>query len=75
MSTKACMMGRLKMDTLLYSIAWVDDEGSDRFRNPPQDVEGAKHRFNHLPLNPSGTRLIFLERRRQDEDGADAKAA
>jgi hypothetical protein len=31
-------------------------------KNPPEEVEGTKHWFNHLLFNPDGTRFVFLER-------------
>jgi hypothetical protein len=30
--------------------------------NPPEEVKGTKHWFNHLLFNPDGSRFIFLER-------------
>jgi len=47
---QAKVMGRLKVDTLLYSIAWVDDKGSDWF--PDRLPEKAKkHGFNIIAAN------------------------
>ena len=43
-------MGALKVDTLLYSIAWVDDQGSEWFDRDLPAV-AALHRFNIVASN------------------------
>ena len=47
---QAAVMGRLKVDTLLYSIAWVDDAGSDWFDNRLPAI-AARERFNIVAAN------------------------
>ena len=47
---QARIMGRLKVDTLLYSIAWVDDDGSDWFCDDLPDI-AEENGFNIVAAN------------------------
>ena len=55
-------------DTLLISIADVV-----AIPNPLDDFSEAKHWFNHLLVNPDGTRFIFLHRWRFPDEARTAK--
>ena len=47
---QAKVMGRLKIDTLLYSIAWVEDKGSDWFAKKLPAIAKA-NKFNIIAAN------------------------